>query len=1369
MSTTPFSATHATFSAQPQPLPQPQPSPASASASAPLPSASPLLLNDPSRMVGQPLQALPGSFAHHHLSTGPLRPAQPHHGHLPTPPARTTTLGGIPVISSGSGTRTPSGFLPQRSNSSTSSGGSASAKGNYYRQQSRQASANTVLARQQQQQHAALAQQQAIAAQRAQASQAQVANGKGKAREMVDLTTGSDGEQEVHTISSGSDTDVIVDDRPICIGQITSLALILYAVADIVPPMITHDANGVELPPHMIQPAPLPPTGLPPLPVHLYHGDRSGANETIKIINPRKRESFGVMEQKVANVLGPLLGDGFSGVGVQAKTNGRVWCEASVVRRGERNPMMLPLLLLLFTKPSDVQIVSTTLDHATIYLEHPASYNPMLHCGCRYSNPHNPAPGVSGRQGIEAERRRQQMMSGMFGSGAYGRQQQLKPVEVQRQQVDQVFSNLKSGLDLEEHTPPAMVTTKLYPHQKQAVSFLLDRERLQVVPDKDSKGEEPAMVSLWQRQSDPYGKVKGWRSLVTNLEITGDRPPPQARGSILADDMGLGKTIVVISLVCTTLDEAREWAKTPPEKDQVDERFDDANLNGTKSGFNLAEFGSNIPGLAPRQLAEDEAGASSSSGRKRLSKKDLAKAEKEKRQAKAVHARFTKLVTKSRATLIVCPLSTVQNWESQFEEHTGFPKLESQAKAKGRSYVVPRRALAKISNAIKDESESDATDSDTSDFGVSSSLDEFAKGDCPVSVYVYHGNARCQDPIKLADHDVVITTFSTVGTEYSKQGRVEREREEEDEVKIVGMNPDGTFVEECVKPKEDKKPSARKRKVKADGDGLSPLQQIQWFRVVLDEAHIIKEHTTIQARAACDLATHRRVALSGTPLQNSLNDLFSLISFLRLEPFTDRAVWTQHIGALAKSGDPLGVSRLQLIMRHLCLRRTKQSVDKDGKPILSLPSNNQNVVPLAFDPAEHAFYNSHHLRYKHDFRKLEETDSVMKNYCSILQELLRLRQICVHMALVKDSEDGEGGDVTKTIEDHGISKPRAIQLLALMRDAGGGQCAECGYEMLPAGTGDKTEAADEVEEKKPVRKARKVAALKSATASANNSDAEADGVASVVPPGEIVSVVTKCQHLFCQLCFRHKVCPEWPNEVKPEDRSLCPVCRAELITALDAVSIGAKELEKGLDEVDHLHRDTKGAKAGKGTRLFEHSTKTKALLRDVFPFSQANPASANYFPSMVLDGNANGDGAPRTIGFQPVVGEVVKSVVFSQWTKLLDRLGDALDESGIRYGRLDGGMNRDQRTKAMDRFKADPACEILLVSLRAGGVGLNLTVARRVYLMEPFWNPAVENQAIDRIHRLGQTRDVQTVRFVIEKSIEENMLKIQKRKMDLAK
>lgn len=82
---------------------------------------------------------------------------------------------------------------------------------------------------------------------------------------------------------------------------------------------------------------------------------------------------------------------------------------------------------------------------------------------------------------------------------------------------------------------------------------------------------------------------------------------------------------------------------------------------------------------------------------------------------------------------------------------------------------------------------------------------------------------------------------------------------------------------------------------------------------------------------------------------------------------------------------------------------------------------------------------------------------------------------------------------------------------------------------------------------------------------------------------------------------------------------------------------------------------------------------------------------------------------------------------------ICSRVEDALEAAGIRYDRLDGTMKRDERTRAMDNLKYDPGCEVLLVSLKAGGVGLNLTAAQRVYLMDPYWNPAVENQAVDRI------------------------------------
>jgi len=174
-----------------------------------------------------------------------------------------------------------------------------------------------------------------------------------------------------------------------------------------------------------------------------------------------------------------------------------------------------------------------------------------------------------------------------------------------------------------------------------------------------------------------------------------------------------------------------------------------------------------------------------------------------------------------------------------------------------------------------------------------------------------------------------------------------------------------------------------------------------------------------------------------------------------------------------------------------------------------------------------------------------------------------------------------------------------------------------------------------------------------------------------------------------------------------------------------------------------------------------YSTKVTALLGDLMQTSKINPYSANYDPTSVEVQLIDGEGNDLEDG-------VVKTVVFSQWTSMLDKIEDALEVAGIKYDRLDGTMKRDERIRAMDALKHDPACEILLVSLKAGGVGLNLTAAQRVYLVDPYWNPAVENQAVDRIHRLGQTRPVTTIKLIIENTIEARLLEVQKKKTELA-
>jgi superfamily II DNA or RNA helicase len=125
-----------------------------------------------------------------------------------------------------------------------------------------------------------------------------------------------------------------------------------------------------------------------------------------------------------------------------------------------------------------------------------------------------------------------------------------------------------------------------------------------------------------------------------------------------------------------------------------------------------------------------------------------------------------------------------------------------------------------------------------------------------------------------------------------------------------------------------------------------------------------------------------------------------------------------------------------------------------------------------------------------------------------------------------------------------------------------------------------------------------------------------------------------------------------------------------------------------------------------------------------------------------------------------------KALVFSQFTSLLSIARSRLDAAGVRYEYLDGTTRH--RQIHVDAFQNDPECGLFLISLKAGGLGLNLTAAEYVFLLDPWWNPAVEAQAVDRAHRIGQTRPVFAYRLIARDTVEEKVLELQKTKRDLA-
>jgi SNF2 family DNA or RNA helicase len=125
-----------------------------------------------------------------------------------------------------------------------------------------------------------------------------------------------------------------------------------------------------------------------------------------------------------------------------------------------------------------------------------------------------------------------------------------------------------------------------------------------------------------------------------------------------------------------------------------------------------------------------------------------------------------------------------------------------------------------------------------------------------------------------------------------------------------------------------------------------------------------------------------------------------------------------------------------------------------------------------------------------------------------------------------------------------------------------------------------------------------------------------------------------------------------------------------------------------------------------------------------------------------------------------------KALVFSQFTSFLALVRAALEAEGLAYEYLDGSTK--DRQARVERFQSDAACPVFLISLKAGGHGLNLTAADYVYLLDPWWNPAVEAQAIDRAHRIGRTRTVVATRLVARDTIEEKILTLQENKRALA-
>ncbi|KAL7420061.1 hypothetical protein Q5752_005026 [Cryptotrichosporon argae] len=1082
---------------------------------------------------------------------------------------------------------------------------------------------------------------------------------------------------------------------------------------------------------------------------HEAHGGKD--REIIQVLTQGGKTFIGELDPVMAGVLMGFMGRGLCRL------------EGFVLRVDPSGPLFeVRVNVLVFTLPSNITYIAGELMRNGLFLLDPVPpYDPVRH------NEH--PPYINAHGGHESAMRKhnewQARLSGWRPVAVA--QDRVKQVEVQRAQVDEVFKNMENGAELEQSDPGPWIKTDLFPHQRKALTFLLRSEQdwssLKTArkaadkllkkrrkksetsdgangdadghadgkegKEKDGDGLDDGVLALWEGEKDEKGRVRVWKNKVTGAtqRLKKGERPHQSKGAILADDMGLGKTLSVVSLIAATRIAAQAWSRTEPEPLEDEPQLE------TGSKLKMSAMSTKVFGMPSDS---DDEGASGK-GKKR--KHDATTAPSTSR------FRREYIVKRARSTLLVCPMSTITNWEDQIREHWD-GQVDVHGGQSGTTLkTAPRRAPKSALTPDDDE----LGDLDT------------------LRVYIYHGNARCADPLFLADFDVVITSYSTLANEYTKQiGSLDADDDDtitpadtganssdESPMGDTSLNPRATKpgVETEIKANElnDALRRKMKGKTKKAGGAVDPskrgLQGVEWFRVVLDEAHYIKSSSTVACRAACYLAADRRIALTGTPIQNKIEDIWALFKFLRLSPVDDKTVFSEYISTPCKTGSTLGVARLQLVMRACTLRRTKDSKTTDGNRILNLPPRVERQVWLKLREDEREVYEAARHDAADEVELLRKKKSLAGNYAHVLQKLLRLRQICDHVDLaragaVEEDYDGTIMDyemAVKGIETQGLTAARALSVMANLKDGDAAVCVDCNYDF---------------------------GHLFPSLALATLDDAVKPEPEGKKPKGKVVKpLLTKCLHVHCPNCFRRSVYSQWPKSVKGVARP-CGSCQQMLRLESDVLEVSPPDPEGAQAVNDDLPKRTKRQKwtrpPGEQPIL---STKMQWLYDDLMRFSKRNPHSANYDIYSLPSGDdgieeLDADGTPA----------IIKSIVFSQWTTMLDRIGDMLDEAKICYCRLDGTMTREERARAMDDLRSKKKIEVMLVSTRAGGVGLNLTAASRAYLVEPYWNPSVESQAIDRIHRMGQKRPVTALKLMIEHSVEERLDKIQQKKASLA-
>lgn len=696
--------------------------------------------------------------------------------------------------------------------------------------------------------------------------------------------------------------------------------------------------------------------------------------------------------------------------------------------------------------------------------------------------------------------------------------------------------------------------------------------------------------------------------------------------------------------------------------------------------------------------------------------------------------------------------------------------------------------------------------------------------DHALKVLVHHGPQRTKDAKELSRYDVVITTYQILVSEHGNS----------DWKKSNGIRA-GCFG-------------------------------VHWFRVILDEAHSIKNRNAKSTKACCDLRSEYRWCLTGTPMQNNLDELQSLVHFLRVQPYDDLNHWRENIDKPMKAGEGhIAIKRLHTLLRCFMKRRTKDilkeegaliaggkkaldaataKAEKEGKevevPKSAFKITERKVVSIEteFSPAEKEFYDALEQRADASLEKMMRGKTV--NYANALVLLLRLRQACNHPRLAETKLDKDRDALSADTAQPKMATTDAD--LDALADAFGGmgiqtkkcdmclsdltrkevaegfvRCGGCieGLEKLNGASSEKKKSRRKsrrisvVKEEIKIEKMKRRPAGRGRKIISDSDDEEEEAEGSwIVPESQRGSL-----NLGVAGGTDDEDAEGGGDDIGSEDSD--HPSEEEDGSALDSFITNDETVPSPPRKRLHSDSDSDDSDSNEDTFVSVskiHSQQVKSQESDESDDESGSgdeesiPESELSSDSSDEDDDDSEDDLPRqrihnprsrsqyqprpqkkrhsesggnSIMVSAKIRELLsilrkeaaehKFIVFSQFTSMLDLIEPFLrSQPGLKAVRYDGKMPNDAREAALKALRTDPHTRILLCSLKCGSLGLNLTAATRVIIVEPFWNPFVEEQAIDRVHRLTQTVDVVVYKLTVAGTVEARIVDLQNKKRLLA-